>query len=69
MPKTQRKARLLLKQKKATIVCYSPFTIQLLYATGETKQEIVLGVDYIIFKVNSPGKVEFYHDFFSGLLF
>jgi N6-L-threonylcarbamoyladenine synthase len=45
MPTTQRKARLLLKQKKATIVCYSPFTIQLLYATGETKQEIVLGVD------------------------
>jgi N6-L-threonylcarbamoyladenine synthase len=45
MPVSTRKARLLLKQKKAKIVCYSPFTIQLLYATGETKQEITLGVD------------------------
>ena len=34
MPTTQRKARILLKQKKAKIVCYEPFTIQLLYATG-----------------------------------
>lgn len=45
MPTIQRKARLLLKQKKAKIIDYNPFTIQLLYATGEAKQEIVLGVD------------------------
>jgi N6-L-threonylcarbamoyladenine synthase len=45
MPTTQRKARILLKQKKAKIVCYEPFTIQLLYATGETKKPITLGID------------------------
>jgi N6-L-threonylcarbamoyladenine synthase len=45
MPTTQRKARILLKQKKAKVICYEPFTIQLLLATGETKQDIVLGVD------------------------
>ncbi len=45
MPTTPRKARLLLKQGKAKVVRRTPFTIQLLYATGETKQEITLGVD------------------------
>ena len=45
MPCTPRKARLLLKQKRAKIVGYKPFTIQLQYATGETVQEIVVGVD------------------------
>ena len=45
MPTTQRKARILLKQQKAKIICYVPFEIQLLCATGETKQDIVLGVD------------------------
>lgn len=45
MPTTQRKARILLKQKKAKIITYEPFTIQLLCATGETTQEIILGVD------------------------
>lgn len=45
MPCSQRKARLLLKQKKAKIVGYKPFTIQLCYATGEAKQEIIIGVD------------------------
>ena len=45
MPCSQRKARLLLKQKKAKIVSYKPFTIQLTYATGEAKQEITIGVD------------------------
>ncbi len=45
MPCSQRKARILLKQKKAKIIHYMPFTIQLLYATGEAKQEIHLGID------------------------
>ena len=45
MPCSLRKARLLLRQGKAKIVKRTPFTIQLLQATGETKQEIILGVD------------------------
>lgn len=45
MPCTQRKARLLLKQGKAKIIGYKPFTIQLTYATGEAKQEIHVGID------------------------
>jgi len=45
MPCSPRKARLLLRQSKAKIVKRTPFTIQLLQATGETKQEIILGVD------------------------
>ena len=35
MPCSPRKARILLKQQKAKIVDYEPFTIQLCYATGE----------------------------------
>ena len=45
MPCTQRKARLLLKQGKAKIIGYKPFTIQLTYATGEAKQAIHVGID------------------------
>lgn len=45
MPTIQSKARKLLKEGKAKIVKRTPFTIQLLFATGETKQEITLGVD------------------------
>lgn len=45
MPCSQRKARLLLKKDKAKIIGYKPFTIQLLQATGETLQEVHLGVD------------------------
>lgn len=45
MPCTQRKARILLRQKKAKIIGYKPFTIQLQIATGETVQEIQVGVD------------------------
>ena len=45
MPTTSCKARKLLKQGKAKVVKREPFTIQLLYATGETKQCITLGVD------------------------
>jgi len=39
------KARKLLKNGKAKVIKRTPFTIQLLFATGETKQEITLGVD------------------------
>ena len=45
MPCSQRKARLLLKQNKAKIIGYKPFTIQLCYATGEAKQEVIIGID------------------------
>ena len=45
MPTTQRKARILIKQGKAKIASYVPFTIQLVDATGEAKQDITLGVD------------------------
>ena len=45
MPCTQRKARVLLKNKKAVIYKYNPFTIQLTYATGEAKQDCHVGID------------------------
>ena len=45
MPTKPQKARKLLKSGKAKIVKREPFTIQLLQATGETKQKITLGVD------------------------
>jgi len=45
MPCSPKKARLLLKESKAKVVKREPFTIQLQYSTGETKQKINLGVD------------------------
>lgn len=45
MPCSPRKARVLLKEGKAKVVQRTPFTIQLTVPTGETKQEITLGVD------------------------
>lgn len=45
MPTTQSKARKLLKSGKAKIYKREPFTIQLLCPTGESKQEISLGID------------------------
>ncbi|HDL14674.1 MAG TPA: paclitaxel/taxanoid biosynthesis susceptibility protein TS1, partial [Euryarchaeota archaeon] len=45
MPTTPRKARVLLKQEKATVVQRSPFTIQLCYLTGNYTQNIKLGID------------------------
>jgi 5-methylcytosine-specific restriction endonuclease McrA len=45
MPTTPRRAKLLLKDRKATVKGRCPFTIQLRYATGENKQPIKLGVD------------------------
>ena len=61
MPCSQRKARLLLKQGKAKIIGYKPFTIQLTYATGEAKQEIHIGIDegarHIGIAITSKNKV------------
>lgn len=45
MPCSQRKARILLKEKKAHIIGYRPFTIQLDIITGETTQEVAVGID------------------------
>ena len=45
MPTTPQKARKLLKNGKAKIYKREPFTIQLLTQTGESKQEISLGID------------------------
>ena len=44
MPCSPRKARVLLREKKAVVKQKSPFTIQLTIPTGETKQEVTLGV-------------------------
>lgn len=63
MPCTQRKARILLKDGKARIYQYNPFTIQLCYATGEAKQESHIGIDtgsrHIGIAVRSEDKVFF----------
>lgn len=45
MPCSDQKARKLLKLGKAKIYRYNPFTIQLLYATGETTQPCNVGID------------------------
>lgn len=45
MPCKPRKARILLKEGKAEVVCRTPFTIQLLYGSSGYKQAITLGVD------------------------
>lgn len=45
MPTNQRNARKLLKEGRAKIANSNPFTIQLLCATGETKQPVTLGID------------------------
>jgi len=45
MPCHPAKARILLKEKKATVVKRTPFTIQLLYGSSGYKQDITLGID------------------------
>ena len=45
MPCSPEKARHLLKANKATVKRRTPFTIQLSITTGETKQDVILGVD------------------------
>lgn len=61
MPTTQRKARLLPKEGKGKIVDYTHFTVQLLYATGETVQEteasVDLGAKYIGIAIQSQNTV------------
>ena len=61
MPCSQRKARILLKEGKAKIIGYKPFTIQLLYPTGESTQDVHIGVDtgakHIGIAVTSGNKV------------
>ena len=47
MPCSPRKARLLLREGKAKVINYTPFIIQLTYATGETVQEVSIGIDDI----------------------
>lgn len=60
MPTTQKKARILLKEKKAKVRNRTPFTIQLNYPTGEAKQSITLGIDsgysFIGFSANTERK-------------
>lgn len=61
MPCSQRKARFLLKDGKAKAIGYKPFTIQLTTPTGETTQEVHIGVDtgakHIGIAVTSEDKV------------
>ena len=45
MPCSQKRARELLRDKKATIFSYNPFTIQLTEAGGETVQPVSVGID------------------------
>jgi hypothetical protein len=45
MPCSPRKARILLKEKKAKVVKQTPFTLQLLYGSSGYKQPVSLGVD------------------------
>ena len=61
MPCTERKARLLLRDKKAKIIDYKPFTIQLLYGSYGYKQPTTVGIDlgarYIGFAMTSGENV------------
>jgi len=61
MPTTPQKARKLIKENKAKIINYEPFTIQLLYATGEAKQPTNIGIDlgakHIGIAIQSENKV------------
>jgi hypothetical protein len=45
MPTSPCKANRLLKANRAKVVKRCPFTIQLLFASGESKQEIICGID------------------------
>ena len=61
MPCSNRKARILLRDKRAKIVSYKPFTIQLLYGSTGYTQETNLGIDtgskHIGFAITSQDKV------------
>ena len=61
MPCSCCKARKLLKSKKAKIVNYKPFTIQLIYGSRGYTQEVNIGVDlgakYVGIAIQSQNKV------------
>lgn len=61
MPCSNKKARLLLKEGKAKIIKYTPFTIQLLYGSSGYIQESVIGIDsgakYIGVAIQSKNKI------------
>lgn len=63
MPCSQRKARILLKESRAVIYKYNPFTIRLAYATGEAKQDCHIGIDtgskHVGIAVTSGNKIFF----------
>jgi 5-methylcytosine-specific restriction endonuclease McrA len=58
MPTTQRTGKKLLQEGKAKVVQRCPFTIQLNYATGETRQPIKLGIDIGYTNIGFSAKTE-----------
>jgi 5-methylcytosine-specific restriction endonuclease McrA len=58
MPTTQHTGKQLLHEGKAKVVKRCPFTIQLNYATGETRQPIKLGVDIGYTKLGFSAKTK-----------
>jgi 5-methylcytosine-specific restriction endonuclease McrA len=58
MPTTPAKARHLLKKGKAKVIKRKPFVIQLTIATGETKQDITLGIDSGYNEIGFSAKTE-----------
>ncbi len=58
MPTTQHIGKKLLQEGKAHVVQRCPFTIQLNYATGETRQPIKLGVDIGFTKIGFNAKTD-----------
>lgn len=77
MPCQPRKSRILLKQQKAKIIKYEPFTIQLIYGSSGYKQPVDMGVDLgakhigIAFtsedKILSKGEIQLRQDVKSNL--
>lgn len=61
MPCKQSKARKLLKEKKAKIISYKPFTIQLLFGSSSYTQKVNIGIDvgakYVGVAIQSQNKV------------
>ena len=61
MPCKPSRARKLLKQNKAKIIDYKPFTIQLLYGASGYKQKVNIGIDlgakYIGVAIQSNNKI------------
>jgi len=58
MPTTQRTGKKLLHEGKAQVVKRCPFTVQLNYATGESRQPIKLGVDLGYTNIGFSAKTE-----------